>query len=36
LRRYKSSTKTVLASFNWHLGEDNFIFSSSLKQKAHE
>jgi len=33
LRRYKSAQKLVLASFNWHLGEDNFIFSSSLKQK---
>ena len=34
LRRYKSSAQTVLASFNWHLGEDNFIFSNSLKQKG--
>tara|TARA_B100001093_G_scaffold404099_1_gene392190 strand:+ start:609 stop:1382 length:774 start_codon:yes stop_codon:yes gene_type:complete len=33
LRRYKSSSQTVLASFNWHLGEDNFIFSNSLKQQ---
>lgn len=33
LRRYKSAHQLVLASFNWHLGEDNFIFSSSLKQK---
>jgi len=33
LRRYKSAQNLVLASFNWHLGEDNFTFLSSLKQK---
>ena len=36
LRRYKASGRTVLASFNWHLGEENFIFSSTLKQKRHD
>ena len=36
LRRYKASGRTVLASFNWHLGEENFIFSSTLSQKRHD
>ncbi len=31
LRRYKSNYKTLLASFNWHLGEERFILSSYLK-----
>lgn len=34
LRRYKYDQRTLLASFNWHLGEDNFIFLSKLKQKG--
>jgi len=33
LRRYQSNNKTLLASFNWHLGGEKFIFSTYLKNK---
>jgi DNA-binding GntR family transcriptional regulator len=32
LRRYETDDGTLIASNNWHLGENRFIYRSRLKQ----